>query len=202
MQKQAIEYKVKIPLITIDKYEKLLKNILEKENPLFVTVLKSGVNDYATSQSRQNRIPKTGLTVKEYKISESNPVKISSFFLFPNTRHQIGPNISIISHCDLEGNKNNVFCLPEQILTSRSLISLDLTQESTWNIKNPTIEKILGVNIPSSPPQSPLIYVYILFLLQTPDEKNGMDVELAEIPTELFEAYVIILHKKMIENLL
>lgn len=200
MQKQVLEYRLKLPFISMDKYKKILKDTLEKENPLVVTVLKAGLNDYATSQSRQRRDAKTFCTIKEYKISESEPpVKISSFFLFPNTRHQIGPYISITSHCDLEGNKTNVFYLPEQMLTSRSVISLDLTHDSTWNIKNATIENILGINTPSSPPtQPPQMYVYILVLLPSTSERNETTNELVEIPTDFFEAYIILLHKKMI----
>lgn len=193
---QILEYRVKIPTVSINDYNFLLMSAVASENTNIVTILQSGESDYANLPSRNSNKLHSGIqrTVKEYKLPTlfSKPINVKSFITKDTSKHNINSNISVTSKCSNIDNIDNIFSLPESFVSSRVVEQLDLANPDVWNFTSPIINPI--ISLPSGlpvPSETPSLYVYILFMIHTPIIEEIIN-------PNLFKAYIILLHKKII----
>jgi|LauGreDrversion4_2_1035121.scaffolds.fasta_scaffold00715_26 hypothetical protein len=196
---QLLEYRVKVPLVGFADYDALLSSALDSENTNIVTILQSGESDYANLPSRNNDKLHSGIkrTNKKYNIPliSSTPINVTSSFKNLTSRNSINSNISVTSKCSSIDNVDNIFCLPIQFLSSRTVVDLDLTNPEVWNFTLPSITSI--ISLPSElviPTVAPVVFVYILFTIYPSTTEPVLD-------PSFLKAYIILLHKKIISIL-
>lgn len=196
---QLLEYRVKVPLVGFADYDALLSSALDSENKNIVTILQSGESDYANLPSRNNDKLHSGIkrTNKKYNIPliSSTPINVTSSVKNLTSRNSINSNISVTSKCSNIDNVDNIFCLPIQFLSSRTVVDLDLTNPEVWNFTLPSITPIIPLSSELViPTQAPVVFVYILFIIYPSTTELVLDAS-------FLKAYIILLHKKIISIL-
>lgn len=196
---QLLEYRVKVPLVGFADYDALLSSALDSENKNIVTILQSGESDYANLPSRNNDKLHSGIkrTNKKYNIPliSSTPINVTSAVKNLTSRNSINSNISVTSKCSNIDNVDNIFCLPIQFLSSRTVVDLDLTNPEVWNFTLPSITPIIPLSSELIiPTQAPVVFVYILFTIYPSTTELVLDAS-------FLKAYIILLHKKIISIL-
>jgi len=194
---KVIEYQIKIPIVSFNKYNVLLRSVLLSENPTVVDLLELGMSDHARLSNRRTTTKTSSIfrTVKLYNIPSKPEIKTVSFFDFPyyNTTvsNQVsGDKFTLYMACDTQEEKPNRFLLPPSLLEQRTKVVLDLTEASVWNTTNSVTNTILGTSIPTPPPTTPLI-TFVYCLVVTP----SLEAETEEI----IASYLAMLHRRMIE---
>lgn len=201
---QTLEYRVKVPILSLKNYGSLLEAALKTENTNIVTVLQSGESDYANlPNNRYNKLP-SGIhrTKKEYKLpATSSVISVITFIKNLTSKSNINPNISVISQCSNIDNIDNIFALPAAVVSSRTVVELDLTDPDIWNFTSPIVNPIISLpSILPTPVEKPSVFVYILFTIYPSSTFNSTPIE-PVLDLDLFKAYIILLHKKMISLL-
>jgi hypothetical protein len=201
---QTVEYRVKVPVLSLKNYGSLLEDALKTENTNIVTILQSGESDYANLPNKNKNKLHSGIqrTNKEYKLpATSNVINVITFIKNLTSKSNINPNISVISQCSNIDNIDNIFVLPAPVVASRTVVELDLTDPNIWNFTSSIVNPIIP--LPSflpTPDKKPNMFVYILFTIYPSSTFNSTPIE-PVLDLDLFKAYIILLHKKMISLL-
>lgn len=198
---KLLEYIVKVPGVPMVDYNSLLTSALASENSDIVTILQSGESDYANLPSRNNNKLHSGIqrTNKEYKIPvidaiKVSPVRVTSFIKNLTSRNTINSDISVTSNCSNIDNVYNMFSLPPSLLSSRTVVELDLTDPAVWNFESPIVTPVISLPfVLPVPTTHPVLFVYILFTSSSSIEEV--------LDGTVFKAYIILLHKKIISLL-
>ena len=200
---QTVEYRVKVPILSLKNYGSLLEDALKTENTNIVTILQSGESDYANLPNKNNRLH-SGIqrTSKEYKLpATSNIINVITFIKNLTSKSNINPNISVTSQCSNTDNIDNIFLLPASVISSRTVVQLDLTDPNIWNFTSPIVNPIIQLpSVLPTPDKKPNMFVYILFTIYPSSTFNSTPIE-PVLDLDLFKAYIILLHKKMISLL-
>ena len=195
---QLIEYRVKVPVVSMKDYNSLLTSALSSENANIVTILQSGESDYANLPNRNTSKLHSGIKriKKKYNLpgpSQSNTViDVTSYIKNITSRNNINSNISVTSTCSNIDNTANIFSLPISLMSSRTVVELDLTNPDVWNFTSPSVTPIISLpSVLPVPTTTPVVFVYILFTIYSSTTEPLLD-------PILFKAYIILLHKKII----
>lgn len=201
---QILEYRVKVPILSLKNYGSLLETALKTENTNIVTLLHSGESDYANLPNKSHNRLHSGIhrTSKEYKLPEmSNAIRVITFIKNLTSKSNISSNISVISQCSNIDNIDNIFALPASVISSRTVVELDLADPDIWNFTSPIVNPIISLpSILPTPVIKPSVFVYILFTIYPSSTFNSTPIE-PVLDLDLFKAYIILLHKKMISLL-
>jgi hypothetical protein len=202
---QLLEYRVKVPVVLMKNYSSLLADVLKSENVNIVKIFQSGESDYANLPGRNNNLH-SGIqrTSKEYNLPviSSTPISVTSFVKNLTSRSNINSNISVTSKCSNIDSIDNIFSLPISVISSRTVIPLDLTDPDIWNFELPAITPIITLpTLLPVPTKTPFVFVYILFTIYPPTVFGGSATTGPILDPNLFKAYIILLHKKMISLL-
>lgn len=196
---KLIEYRVKVPVVSMEDYESLLISALASENPDVVTISQSGESDYANLPSRNNTKLHSGIqrTNKKYNIPiiSSIPINVTSFTKNTTSKNSINSNISVTSKCSSIDNIDNIFSLPPSFVSNRTVVQLDLTNPEIWDFTLPVITPIISLpSVLPVPIKTPVVFVYILFIIYPSTTEPYLD-------QSFLKAYIILLHKKIISML-
>lgn len=203
---QTLEYRVKVPILSLENYGSLLQDALKTENTNIVTILQSGESDYANLPNKNHKLH-SGIqrTSKEYKLpATSNVISVKTFIKNLTSRSNINSNISVISQCSNIDNIDNIFALPASVVSSRTVVELDLTDANIWNFTSPIVSPIISLpSILPIPVKKPNVFVYILFTMSPSSifSKSKSTITESVLDPDLFKAYIVLLHKKMISLL-
>lgn len=195
---KVIEYQVKVPVVSFNNYDALLRSVLFSENPAVVNLLDSGMSDYARLPNSRNKNRRSIFrTVKLYNLVSEPEIKVVSFYNHPYYNTTVsnkvsGDQFTLYMACDTQEEKPNRFLLPLSLLDKRTKIVLDLTDPTVWNTTNTVSETILGTQTPTSPPPPPAV-TFVYGLIVTPSLESQVE--------ETVAAYLVLLHRRMIELL-
>lgn len=208
---QILEYRVKVPALSLKNYSSLLEAALKTENANIVTILQSGESDYANLPSRNNNRLHSGIqrTNKEYNLpvtppAVSNVVGVTTFIKNLTSKSSVNSNISVTSQCSNTDNIDNIFSLPASIISSRTVVQLDLTDPDVWNFTSPIVNPIISLpSVLPIPVGKPMVFVYILFIIYPSTTTGGSEstITTSILDSNLFKAYIVLLHKKMLSLL-
>lgn len=200
---QTLEYRVKVPILSLKNYGSLLEDALKTENTNIVTILQSGESDYANLPNKNNNRLHSGIqrTSKEYNLpatssTPANVISVITFIKNLTSKSNINPNISVISQCSNIDDIDNIFALPASVVSSRTVVELDLNDPNIWNFTSPIVNPIISLpSVLPIPVKKPSVFVYILFTIYP---SSIFTITESVLDLDLFKAYIVLLHKKMI----
>jgi hypothetical protein len=191
----VIEYQVKVPVVSFGDYSALLREVLSSENPAVVSVLESGASDVARLPNTRSTPTSVFRTVKSYTVPSEPACKVKTCFKHPhyNTTVTVGGALfTLYVVCDTQEEKPNRFLLPSALLQQRVQVELDITDPAVWNTTHPVAEACLGAQPYSLPPPVlPTLFVYALVVAESLDP----------LIENVLPAYLILLHRRMVERL-